>query len=316
MSIVVVGSVALDTIETPLGVSANVLGGSATYFSVAARLFASVQLVAVVGSDLPKAALAPLRRRGIDAGGLVTVPGKTFRWSGRYHADFNTRTTLATELNVFAAFRPELPAAFAGAPCVFLANIDPDVQLDVLRQACLPRETGAGRRARAPRLVASDTIELWIRTKRERLLEVLRRVDLFFINDEEAKLLAQTPHLYRAARWLLERGPRIVFIKKGEHGSMLCHGRHRFFVPAYPLEEILDPTGAGDTFAGGVLGYLSRVGLARIAHEPTLRKAAVHGAALASFCVEGVGVSALARVTPERLRRRVQAFRRLMHIDG
>ena len=304
MSILVVGSVALDHIETPLGKSGDVLGGSATYFSVAARLFAPVQLVAVVGSDLPPAALAPLRRRGIDASGLAVMPGKTFRWAGRYHADFNTRTTLATALNVFAAFRPVLPRAFAQAPCVFLANIDLELQLDVLRQA------------RAPQLVASDTIEFWIRTKREQLLDVLRRIDLFFINDEEAKMLAQTPSLHRAARWLLEHGPRIIFIKKGEHGSMLCHGRHRFFVPAYPLEEILDPTGAGDTFAGGVLGYLSRTGLARASHDPTLRKAAVHGAALASFCVEGVGVSALARVTPERLRRRVEAFRRLMHIDG
>ena len=304
MSILVVGSVALDTIETPLGKFPDVLGGSATYFSVAARLFTTVQLVAVVGSDLPPKALAPLRRRGFDASGLVIAPGRTFRWSGRYHADFNTRTTLATELNVFATFRPELPSAFAATPCVFLANIDPELQLDVLRQA------------RRPQLVASDTIELWIRTKREALLEVLRHVDLFFINDEEAKLLARTPHLPRAARWLLGRGPRLVIIKKGEHGSMLCHGNRWFFAPAYPLDEIVDPTGAGDTFAGGVLGYLARVGLGRAAHEPTLRRAVVHGAALASFCVEGVGVNALARVTPAQLRRRVAAFRRLTHIDG
>ena len=304
MSILVVGSVALDTIETPAGKSSDVLGGSATYFSVAARLFTTVQLVAVVGSDLPSRTLAPLRRRGIDTSGLVVARGKTFRWSGRYHADFNTRTTLATDLNVFATFRPELPAAFAGAPCVFLANIDPELQLDVLRQA------------RAPQVVASDTIELWIRAKRERLLEVLRRVDIFFVNDEEAKLLAQTPHLPRAARWLLNHGPRIVIIKKGEHGSMLCHGRHWFFAPAYPLEEIVDPTGAGDTFAGGVLGYLARAGWQHASHEPTLRRAVVHGAALASFCVEGVGVSALARVTPAQLQRRVAAFRRLTHIDG
>ena len=304
MSILVVGSVALDTIETPAGKSSDILGGSATYFSIAARLFTSVQLVAIVGNDLSADALKPLRRPGIDTSGLVVASGKTFRWSGRYHADFNTRTTLATELNVFAHFRPELPATFAQAPCVFLANIDPDLQLDVLRQA------------RAPALVASDTIDLWIRTKRERLLEVLRQVDLFFINDEEAKLLAETPHLWHAARWLLRRGPQVVVIKKGEHGSMLCHGPHRFFAPAYPLEEIRDPTGAGDTFAGGVLGYLARAGWRRASHEPTLRRAVVHGAALASFCVEGVGVSALARVTPVSLRRRVEAFRRLTHLDG
>ena len=304
MSILVVGSVALDTIETPAGKSPDVLGGSATYFSIAARLFAPVQLVAVVGNDLPSRTLAPLRQPGIDTSGLVVTRGKTFRWSGRYHADFNTRTTLATELNVFATFRPELPATFATAPCVFLANIDPDLQLDVLRQA------------RAPRLVASDTIDLWIRAKRERLLEVLRRIDLFFINDEEAKLLAETPHLLRAARWVLSHGPRVVIIKKGEHGSILCHGAHRFFAPAYPLEEIRDPTGAGDTFAGGVLGYLARAGWRHAFHEPTLRRAALHGAALASFCVEGVGVSALSRVTPAQLRRRVAAFRRLTHLDG
>lgn len=304
MSILVVGSVALDTIETPAGKSTDVLGGSATYFSIAARLFTPVQLVAVIGNDLAPQTLAPLRRRGIDASGLVVAQGKTFRWSGRYHDDFNTRTTLATDLNVFAHFRPELPAAFAGAPCVFLANIDPDLQLDVLRQA------------RAPRFVASDTIELWIRAKRQRLLEVLRRVDCFFINDEEAKLLADTPSLPRAARWLLQHGPRMVVIKKGEHGSMLCHGRRWFFAPAYPLDEIVDPTGAGDTFAGGVLGYLARVGWAKAAHEPTLRRAVVHGSALASFCVEGVGVRALARVTPAQLQRRVAAFRHLTHIDG
>jgi len=297
MAILVVGSVALDTIKTPFGTARNALGGSATYFSLAASLSVPVNLVAVVGRDFPRRHVELLRRRPIDLTGLEVARGRTFRWSGEYHLDMNTRTTRALALNVFAAFRPKIPGIYADSPIVFLANIDPALQLAVLRQI------------RRPRLVACDTMDHWIRRKRSTLIRLLRRVDVLTINDEEARLLAQTPHLRRAGRELLRRGPSAVIIKKGEHGSLLFRRGEMFFAPAYPLEDVVDPTGAGDTFAGGVLGYLARQ---RRLTAPALRRAMLYGTALASFCVEQFGVARLTTLTRRDMRRRLQAIQSLM----
>jgi len=297
MAILVVGSVALDTIKTPFGTARNALGGSATYFSLAASLSVPVNLVAVVGRDFPRRHVELLRRRPIDLTGLEVARGRTFRWSGEYHLDMNTRTTRALALNVFAAFRPKIPGIYADSPIVFLANIDPALQLAVLRQI------------RRPRLVACDTMDHWIRRKRSTLIRLLRRVDVLTINDEEARLLAQTPHLRRAGRELLRRGPSAVIIKKGEHGSLLFRRGEMFAVPAYPLEDVVDPTGAGDTFAGGVLGYLARQ---RRLTAPALRRAMLYGTALASFCVEQFGVARLTTLTRRDMRRRLQAIQSLM----
>lgn len=257
-----------------------------------------VNLVAVVGTDFPQRHVELLRRRPIDLTGLEIARGRTFRWSGEYHFDMNTRTSLATHLNVFASFRPKIPGIYADASIVFLANIDPVLQLQVLAQI------------RRPRLVACDTMDFWIRSKRAVLLRLLKRVDLLTINDEEARALAKTPHLRRAAQWLLRAGPSSVIIKKGEHGALLFRRSEMFFAPAYPLEDVVDPTGAGDTFAGGVMGYLAAQ---RRITTRSLRRAMLHGTALASFCVERFGVERLTTLTARDLRHRLQAIHRLIH---
>ena len=248
MSILVVGSVATDRIETPFGVAEQALGGAATYFAAAASLFHPVQLVGVIGDDFPEDRLRFLVDRGVDLDGLERATGPSFFWSGRYHYDLNTRDTLETRLGVFADFKPKIPPAFQGAEWVFLANIDPELQLEVLTQVT------------APRLVACDTMNYWIEGKRDALLELLARVDALLVNDSEARELSGEHNLSQAARWIRSKGPRIVIIKKGEHGALLFTEESVFFAPGYPLDEVFDPTGAGDSFAGGFMGWLGAVG--------------------------------------------------------
>ncbi len=292
-AIAVVGSVAFDTIETPIGRAEDVLGGSATYFSLAASFFAPVHLVAVVGEDFPDAEREYLASRGIDISGLEVRPGRTFRWTGRYHEDLNVRDTLSLELNVFADFRPTLSEEVRKAPIVYLGNIDPDLQEAVLEQFD------------DPSLVACDTMNHWITNSREPLVELLPRLDLLVLNDEEARLLSREQNVARAARRILELGPRSVLVKRGEYGAILFSPESVFAVPAYPLEEVFDPTGAGDVFAGGVVGYLAATGERS---EMGLRRAIVYGTVLASYAVEDFGPERLRTLTRDDIERRYRQF--------
>jgi len=298
--VLVVGSVALDSVRTPFGQAEETLGGSATYFSYAASFFVPVRLVAVVGEDFPGAHLDLLRAREVDLAGLEVAPGKTFRWTGEYGYDLDEATTLATHLGVFADFRPRLPPHFRKTPFLFLGNIDPDLQREVLRQ--LER----------PRLVALDTMNYWIDGKREALLGVLQEVDALLVNDAEARQLTREPSLARAARAILGLGPRIVVIKQGEHGVLMATDGRFFFAPAYPLESVFDPTGAGDTFAGGFLGALARDGKL---DETALRRAIVYGSVMASFTVEDFSLNRLRRLEPKEIDERVRAFGEMMRVE-
>jgi len=299
VSIVVVGSVALDSVRTPYGNANQVLGGSASYFSLAARHFAGVHLVAVVGEDFSAGEEAILRDAGVDLGGLERRPGRTFRWGGEYGPDLADRETLFTELNVFGDFHPRLSAAAAAASTVFLANIHPSLQHEVLDQI----ET--------PRLTAVDTMNLWIESEREAVLELLRRVDLVLLSDEEARLLSGEIQLPKAGRKILEMGAAQLIVKKGENGALFFSPRERFFCPAYPLEEVVDPTGAGDAFAGGLLGYLDRE---NGQPQPPLRAAMICGAALASFSVEGFSPRRLVEVSRHEIAERIEAIRGLTQV--
>ena len=298
MSLLVVGTVAFDTIETPFGRAERILGGSATYASLAARLLAEpVWLNAVVGADFPEAHVETLRGRGVDLDGLVRDPeGQTFFWAGRYHHDLNTRDTLATHLNVLATFEPDLPARYRTPRLLALGNLDPAVQSSVIDQAS---EGGP------PDLVLADTMNFWIGQARDALGAALARVDVLVVNDEEARELAGVPNLFKAAEAIRALGPRTLIIKKGEHGALLFHGDAVFAVPAYPVEDVVDPTGAGDTFLGGFAGHLLRTGRADL---DAMKGAVVVGSALASFCVEAFGPDRLLSVTPDELRARIEAF--------
>lgn len=296
MSILVVGSVALDRIETPFGIADRAVGGAATYFAAAASLFHPVQLVGVVGDDFPMDQLDFLSARGVDLSGLERAPGESFYWAGRYEYDMNSRETLETRLGVFGDFRPRIPEAFRDAELVFLANIDPDLQLEVLDQV------------RAPRFVACDTMNYWIESKREPLLALLRRVDCVLLNDSEARELSGDFNLKRAARWIRAQGPRIVVVKKGEHGALLFTENHTFFAPGYPLEEVFDPTGAGDAFAGGFMGWLGYVGSL---DEEELCRAMIYGSATGSLACEKMGLARLIDVDIDAIHERVREFRRL-----
>lgn len=297
MSVLVVGSVALDTIETPYGKVTDALGGSAIYFSAAASLFAPVRMVGVVGEDFDLGQLRFLEERGVDIQGLEVKRGKTFRWWGRYHQDLNVRESLDTQLNVFQDFKPAIPEVYRDSQYVFLANIDPGLQLDILEQITKPR------------LVAMDTMNYWIKNKPSQLRSTIRAADVLIVNDSEARELAREPNLIRASKKINEMGPEVVIIKKGEHGAVMISKEGYFSAPAYPLEEIQDPTGAGDTFAGGFLGYLARRG---DISEAGLRKAIVHGSVLASFCVEGFGLDRLKEVTLKEVEERYLEFRKIM----
>jgi sugar/nucleoside kinase (ribokinase family) len=291
--IAVVGSVAFDTIETPTGRATDVLGGSATHFAVAARYFAPVHLIAVVGDDFPGAERDYLAGRGIDLAGLEVRPGKTFRWAGRYHEDLNVRDTVALELNVFADFRPRVAPAVRSAAYVFLANIDPRLQADVLAQF------------EKPALVACDTIGHWIETARQPFEALLPRIDLLVVNDEEARLLSGERNVVRAARKILGLGTRAVLVKRGEYGAILFSSQSVFAVPAYPLEQVFDPTGAGDAFAGGLMGALAASG---DRSEAGFRRAIVYGTVLASFIVEDFGGRRLSTLTRDDIERRYREF--------
>jgi sugar/nucleoside kinase (ribokinase family) len=300
MTLLVVGSVALDSVETPFGKAENVIGGSGTFFSASAMHLVPVQLVGVVGSDYPVEKLEPLRARGVDLAGLEHADGSSFRWRGRYRHDLNAAETLETHLGVFSRFSPKIPEQFRRAPFVFLANIDPRLQLDVLRQV------------ERPQFVACDTMNFWIESRRPELLELLKHVDLVTVNEGEARQLTETYNLVKAARWIMQRGPTVVVIKKGENGAYLFKDREIFFAPAYPLEEVFDPTGAGDAFAGGLMGYLAR---ARSFGPAELRRAVIYGSALGSFAVERFSVGRLLEIGPDDIASRVGAFRHLVAFE-
>jgi sugar/nucleoside kinase (ribokinase family) len=300
MSLLVVGSVALDSVETPFGKADEVLGGSANYFAASASHQAPVQLVGVVGSDYPVDRLEALRERGVDLAGLEHADGESFRWRGRYRHDLNAAETLETRLGVFSHFKPKIPAQFRTAKYVFLANIDPRLQLDVLSQVD------------APTLVACDTMNFWIESRRPDLLALLGKVDLITLNDAEARQLTEQANLVQAARWILDRGPKTVLIKKGEHGAFMFTRSTIFFAPAYPLESVFDPTGAGDSFAGGFMGWLARTG---DLSEANMRRAVIVGSAMGSFVVEGFSITRLLEVTRADIEARVSDFHRLVTFD-
>jgi sugar/nucleoside kinase (ribokinase family) len=300
MSLLVVGSVALDSVETPFGVKEEVLGGSATFFSAAASFLHPVQLVAVVGEDFPEAHVEFLRSRKIDLEGLIREQGRTFRWKGKYGWQLNEAQTLDTQLNVFQSFSPKLPEAYRDTPYVFLGNIHPQLQSQVLDQV------------RNPRLVAADTMNLWIRETRADLIETLKRVHLLFVNDAEVRQLTGEHNVVKAARAILGMGPSIVVIKRGEYGALLFEKDHVFACPAFPLEDVFDPTGAGDTFAGGFMGTVASQG--RLDRD-VLCRAMVMGSVMASFNVERFSLDRLRDLQPPELYARFNAFKRLTHFD-
>ncbi|MBU2102072.1 MAG: PfkB family carbohydrate kinase [Candidatus Omnitrophota bacterium] len=296
MSILVVGSVAFDTIATPLGTCDKVLGGSATYFSLSAHFFTPVKLVAVVGQDFPTKYATLLSDRGIDLEGLSFEKGETFRWRGEYGWDFNNAKTLATHLNVFSSFNPKLPERYRNSTYVFLANIDPQIQQRVLAQV------------RRPKVVACDTMNHWITAKRKELTRFIKHVDILLLNDGEARQLSQENNLFKAARAIMRWGVTHVVIKKGEHGALLFSPRSVFCVPAFLLDEVFDPTGAGDTFAGGFMGYLARSGKI---NDTTLRRAVVYGTVMATFTVEKFGVARLLEINKRDIQKRLNEFTKL-----
>lgn len=298
MSIVIVGTVAFDSVETPSGKADNVLGGSATYAAYSASFFTPVQLVSVVGDDFPAAEISAFNERGIDTEGLeIQAGGATFRWQGYYGDDLNAAQTLATDLNVLETFDPKLPAAYQSAPYLFLGNFDPSLQLKAIRQM----------RTR-PQLIILDTMNLWIDIKRDDLITTISEVDMVILNDGEAKALTGESNLVRAAALIKGWGPRIVIIKKGEHGALLFDEHGVFAAPAYPLEEVFDPTGAGDSFAGGLVGYLARC---EGSAGDNLRKAVVYGSVMASFNVEDFTLNRFRRLTEAEIEARFAQFQQL-----
>lgn len=299
--ILVVGSVALDTVETPWGRAEEALGGSAIYFSAAASYFVPVNVVGVVGTDFPFTKINFLRDRGVNFDGLQEKEGRTFRWTGHYQHDLNQRDTLETQLNVYADFRPSIPPAYKDSPYLFLANIDPDLQLNVLDQVS------------SPKLIVLDTMNLWIERKLDSLREVIPCIDIFIVNDEEAGQLTGEANLIRAARQLLSWGPKVIVVKKGEHGSVMVGPDFIFSAPAYPLERVTDPTGAGDSFAGGFVGTLARKGSLS---EKYLRQAVVYGSVLASFCVEEFSIGGLKNLCRARIEERYQEFKRITFFEA
>lgn len=296
----VVGSVARDTIHNNQGTHEYVLGGSAVFAALAGVFYATPRLVGVVGTDFPDSEVALLKSKGVDVTGLEVVEGKTFHWEGRYSPDLTSRESLKTELNCFAEFHPKIPEGFRDTPYVMLGNIHPDLQLEVLDQM------------REPKLVIADTMNFWIEGTPEPLRAMLKRIDVLVINEEEARQLAGTYNIVDVADRLLAMGPKIAVIKRGEYGALLFEGDDVFSAPAYPVAPVLDPTGAGDSFAGGMLGYLAREDA--LDHE-TFRKAVIHGSALASFCVAGTSVERLVSVTEEEVEARYRAFADLAHFD-
>lgn len=296
MSVLIVGSTALDSIKTPKAENPRLLGGSASHAAVAASFFSPVQLVGVVGDDFPKKYLQLYRRHGIDLAGLQIKPGKTFHWSGEYEVNLNNRRTLLTELGVFETFSPVLPKAYQAAPYVLLANIAPALQHHVLNQM------------RRPKFVVADTMDLWLNIALDDLVKLLKRIDGFVLNDSEAHQLTREDNVFAALKQIHKMGPKYVIIKKGSHGSILSGPKGFFICPAYPLPKVVDPTGAGDSFVGGMMGYLAS---APGAIDNNLRRAMIHGSVVASFCCEGFGLNRTTKVTPARLAQRVKELEQL-----
>lgn len=301
MSILVVGSVAYDTVETPFGRAERVLGGSASFFSVAASYFSPVNLVGVVGHDFGEEQLRAFRGRPIDLEGLERMEGKTFHWQGRYSLDLNSRDTICTDLNVFEFFQPKIPAAYRGSEVVFLGNIDPVLQRQVLAQV------------ERPRVVACDTMNFWIHGKPAEVKETLRKVQILLINDQEARELSGEWNLVKAARAIRAMGPGTLVVKKGEHGVLMFDEAGVFAAPALPLERVFDPTGAGDTFAGGFLGYLASTGETG---DAALRRAVVMGSTMASFCVEAFSLDRLLELDRPAIEARYREFERLARFES
>jgi len=300
MSILVVGSVAFDNVKTPTGGGTDLLGGSATHFAIAASFFSQVRLVAVVGEDFEDRHVAPFRERRVDLAGLQRVAGRTFRWAGEYGDDPNDRRTLDTQLNVFADFQPRIPEGWARSPVVFLANIDPELQWHVIEQVD------------APAIVAADTMNFWIDSKRAGLLRTLSRVRILFVNDSELRDLTGRRNIVQAVDAVRAMGPQVVVVKRGEHGVIVFQPQGTFAVPAYPVREVVDPTGAGDSFAGGFLGYVA----SRLhAGPPDYRRAAVVGSVMASFQVEAFSLDRVRTLTPGEIAERYRGFRDLTCFD-
>ena len=300
MSILVVGSVAFDSVKTPFGKVEEILGGSGSYFSVAASFFSPVRLVAVVGEDFPKEGLELFRKFSIDIRGLKQVPGKTFRWVGEYGSSLNEAKTLNTELNVFENFRPQIPRSYQHSDYVFLGNIDPVLQAKVLSQV------------EKPKFVACDTMNYWIESKPEELKKTLSMVDILIINDSEVRMLTKEYNLTKASRIIAEWGPKILVVKKGEYGVAMYNSGSIFAAPAFPLEELSDPTGAGDTFAGGFVGFLAKSGCI---DDESLRKAVIYGSVMASFSVEEFSLNRLKSVTLSEIQDRCFQFKQLTHFE-
>ena len=301
MSLLVVGSVAFDSVKTPFGEVDEVLGGSATYFATAASYFTDVAIVAVVGDDFPEEHLTFLKSRKINTAGIERKEGKTFRWKGEYGYELNEARTLDTQLNVFQSFRPKLPESYKGRRVVFLANIDPDLQREVLSQV------------KEPALVACDTMNFWIEGKRESLIETLKLVDILLINDGEARELSKEPNLVKAAEKILSFGPKALVIKRGEYGALMFQKGKIFSAPAYPLESVFDPTGAGDSFAGGFMGYLSNT---MNFDEANIRKAIIFGSVMASYNVESFGLDRIKSLDYSEIESRFREFKALTHFEG
>jgi sugar/nucleoside kinase (ribokinase family) len=300
-SVLIVGSMAYDDLEMPTGIFENVVGGAATYASISAALFCPVRLVGVIGDDFPNVVMDDLVKRGVDTAGVERAKGKTFRWRGKYSKDLSSRETLDTQLNVFADFRPKIPESFKSTPYVMLGNIHPALQLEVLAQV------------EKPKLVVADTMNFWITGEPKLLGEVMKKVDLLVINDEEARELTGIHNLVKASQDIRKRGPSRLIVKRGEHGALYFDDAGAFYAPAYPLEEVLDPTGAGDSFAGGLMGYITRAGSL---DHPHMRRAIYFGSALGSFCVEGIGPRRLLDVTKGDLKKRMDQFMALVETGG
>ncbi|MEE8061785.1 MAG: PfkB family carbohydrate kinase [Gemmatimonadales bacterium] len=300
MTLLVVGSIALDSVSTPFGETADALGGSAVFFSVAGSLLHPVRVVGVVGNDYPIAELERWSKRGVDWSAVERVDGESFRWKGKYSYDLQNRETLETRLGVFADFQPKVADDMRDAEYVFLGNIDPELQLGVLDQI------------RNPKLVACDTMNYWIHSKREVLLKLLSRIDVLMVNDSEARELSGDWNVYRAARWILDQGPKMAVIKQGEYGAVLVDRESTFYIPAYPLEEVFDPTGAGDAFAGGFMAHLARSD--DISPE-NVRRAMVYGSAMGSFAVESFSVNRFHEIGSAEVTDRVRAFSDLVRFD-
>ena len=298
MSLLVVGSVAFDSVQTPTGKKESLLGGSATHFAYSAAFFTPVRLVAVVGKDFPHAFRRVFLEKPIDLNGLSIKEGKTFRWKGKYGYDLNRRKTIYTRLNVFSHFSPHLTKDYQRSKFIFLANIDPELQVDILNQI------------KNPTLIALDTMKHWMEDKRRKLLVTLKRVNLLILNDEEARELSGEINLMRAAKRMLRMGPEIIIIKKGEHGALLVSNKMLFSAPAYPLDSPIDPTGAGDTFAGGVMGYLARC---KKVTSVRLRQAVIYGSIMASFNVEDFSLNRLRRLKREEIETRYREFKEMVH---